>query len=130
MKTKIVIGIIFSSTILLLSPSISAIQPLSIDPTTESATYLKTSISPYVDTISNDEPPPWFTIFYTIIILSLNARILLITPLAITPGGEYWGDFEIQSYFFTLILMTLVYRFAFWYTLFDKIIEKNNWDPS
>ena len=130
MKTKIVIGIIFSSTILLLSPSISAIQPLSIDQTTESATYLKTSISPYVDTISNDEPPPWFTIFYTIIILSLNARILLITPLAITPGGEYWGDFEIQSYFFTLILMTLVYRFAFWYTLFDKIIEKNNLDPS
>ena len=130
MNTKIVIGIFFSSTILLLSPSISAIQPLSIDQTTESATCLKTSISPYVDTISNDEPPPWFTIFYTIIMLSLNSRILLVTPLAITPGGEYWGDFEIQSYFFTLILMTLVYRFAFWYILFDKIIEKNNWDPS
>jgi len=128
MKTKIIPGILLITGLLLLSPSITAIQLPSLDQTPTSTTYPKTSIPPTINTHSTDSPPPGFTLFYTVIMLSLHARILLITPLAITPGGEYWGDFEIQSYFFALILMTLIYRFAFWYTLFDKIIEQNNWE--
>ena len=103
------------------------IQKKSDDNVNESTANIKTHFSRYLDNLPSDIPPPWFTFFYTLIMLSLNARIVIITPLAITPTGEYWGDFfEINSYFFFLILFTLVYRFVFWYTLFEKIAEKNN----
>jgi hypothetical protein len=128
MKTKIAIGIFFISSILLVMPSISAIQLISVDQANESTAYIKTQFSRYLDDLPSDTPPPWFTFFYTLIMLSLSARIIIVTPLAITPTGEYWGYFEINSYFFFLILLTLVYRFAFWYTLFEKIAEINNWD--
>ena len=128
MKRKIVIGIFFVSSMLLVMPSNSAIQFNSIDNANESTAYIKTNFSRFLDNLSSDIPPPWFTFFYTLIMLSLNARIVIITPLAITPTGEYWGDFEINSYFFSLILLSLVYRFAFWYIFFEKIAEKNNWD--
>jgi len=130
MKTMIVIGIFFVSSMLLVMPSNSAIQFNSIDNANESTAYIQTHFSKYLDNLPSDIPPPWFTLFYTLIMLSLNARIVIVTPLAITPTGEYWGDFfEINSYFFFFILLTLVYRFAFWYTLFEKIAERNNWDP-
>lgn len=129
MRKKIVIGIFFVLSMLILMPSNSAIQFNSIDNTNESTAYIKTNFSRFLDNLSNDTTPPWFTFFYMLIILSLNARILIVTPLAITPTGEYWGDFfEINSYFFFLILLSLVYRFAFWYIFFEKIAEKNNWD--
>jgi len=99
-----------------------------IDNANESTAYIQTHFSRYLDNLPSDIPPPWFSFVYMLIMLSLNARILIVTPLAITPTGEYWGDFEINSYFFFLILFTLVYRFAFWYTFFEKIAEKNNWD--
>jgi hypothetical protein len=59
---------------------------------------------------------------------SLIFRIELVTPLAIEPGEEYWWSYDIKSYFFCLILITFVYRFAFCYNLFDRIIENNNWE--
>jgi len=128
MKTMIVIGIFFVSSMLLVMPSNSAIQFNSIDNANESTAYIQTHFSRYLDNLPSDIPPPWFSFVYMLIMLSLNARILIVTPLAITPTGEYWGDFEINSYFFFLILFTLVYRFAFWYTFFEKIAEKNNWE--
>ena len=129
MKTKIVIGIFLVSSILLMIPSTSAIHFNSIDNANESTAYIQTHFTRYIDNLPNDLPPPWFTYFFTLIMLSLNARILIVTPLAITPTGGYWGDFfEINSYFFFFILLTLVYRFAFWYVLFEKIAERNNWD--
>ena len=128
MKRKIIIGIFFFSSMLLVMPSNSAIQFNSIDNANESTAYIQTHFSRYLDNLPSDIPPPWFSFVYMLIMLSLNARILIVTPLAITPTGEYWGDFEINSYFFFLILFTLVYRFAFWYTFFEKIAEKNNWE--
>lgn len=104
------------------------IKKKSDDNVNESTANIKTHFSRYLDNLPSDIPPPWFTFFYTLIMLSLNVRILIVTPLAITPTGEYWGYFEINSYFFFFILFTLVFRFAFWYTLFEKIAEKNNWD--
>lgn len=128
MKTKIVIGIFFVLSMLLVMPSNSAIQFNSIDSVNESTAYIKIHFSKYFNILTSGIPPPWFTFFYTLIMLSLNARIVIVTPLAITPTGEYRGYFEITSYFFFFILFTLVFRFAFWHTLFEKIAEKNNWD--
>ena len=128
MKTKIVIGIFFILGMLLVMPSNSAIKFNSIDSVNESTAYIKIHFSRYLDNLTSGITPPWFTFFFMIIMLSLNARILIVTPLAITPTGEYWGYFEINNYFFFFILFTLVFRFAFWYTLFEKIAEKNNWD--
>jgi len=128
MKTKILIGIFFVSTILLIMPSISSVQLLSIDQKRQSIDILKIPFYKNLDGLAINEPPEWFSYFYNMIIHSLNKRIEIVTPLAITPGGERWGDFEINSYFFCLILFTLVYRFTFWYNLFEKIAEKNNWD--
>ena len=128
MKTMMVVGIFFVASLLLVVPSISAIQFISVVQANESPASIHSQFSRYVDHLPCDIPPSWFTSLFTVIMLSLNARILLVTPLAVTPGGEYWGDFEINSIFFYLILFTLVYRFAFWYTLFDRIAEKHNWD--
>ena len=128
MKKKIVIGILFVSSILLMMPSISAIQLISVDQANESTAYIQTHFSRYLDKLPSDIPPPGFTFFYMLIMLSLNARILIVTPLAITPGDDFWGDYDINSYVFSFLLLTLVYRFAFWYTFFEKIAEKNNWD--
>jgi hypothetical protein len=89
---------------------------------------LKTGILDFFIKISKDPAPKWFTFFYYLIMLSLNLRIVLVTPFAVKPGGEYWWSYEVNSYFFCLILLTLVYRFAFWYNLFDRILEKNNWE--
>lgn len=58
----------------------------------------------------------------------LQIRMLLLTPLAITPSDEYWGSYEIKNYFFAAILFTLIYRYAFWYVLFHNIAERNNWE--
>ncbi len=128
MKTKIVLGIFSVSILLLLMPSISAIQLTLENNTNETLANIKTDVSNELDELPADTPPQWFIFFYHFIKLSLDARIILITPLAITPTGEYWGQFEVNSYFFFFILLTLVYRFAFWYNFFDKISEKNNWD--
>ena len=128
MKTKIVLGIFFVLIVLLMMPSISTIQLISADDTNESIGYANTDFYGYLDNLPCDIPPRGFTFFYTLIMLSLYFRIEIITPLAITPTGEYWGAFEINSYFFCLILLTLVYRFAFWYNFFEKISEKNNWE--
>ena len=91
----IVIGIFFVSSMLLVMPSNSAIQFNSIDNANESTAYIQTHFSKYLDNLPSDIPPPWFTFFYTLIMLSLNVRILIVTPLAITPTGEYWGNFSI-----------------------------------
>ena len=128
MNTKIVLGIFFVMILILMMPSISSIQLISADKTNESIVYSKTDFYRYLDNLPNEIPPKWFIFFYTIIMLSLNFRIEFLTPLAITPTGEYWGSFEINSYFFFIILLTLVYRFRFWYNFFDKILEKNNWE--
>ncbi len=128
MKTKIVFGIFFVSILLLIVPSISAIQLISADNSNETISPINTDVSKDLNELPTDTPPQWFTLFYNLIILSLNARIVIVTPFAITPTGEYWGQYDVNSYFFFLILLTLVYRFAFWYNFFDKISEKYNWD--
>jgi hypothetical protein len=128
MKKKIVFGIIFVSIILLIMPSISAVQLNLVDNLTQINENLKTDIIKVLHKLTTKPAPKWFTIFYLFIMLSLSFRIELLTPLAITPSGEYWGQYEVKSYFFCLILLTLVYRFAFWYNFFDRIIEKNNWE--
>lgn len=128
MNLKLVIGIFFVSIILLVMPVNSAFQFNMIDNKNESIKYMKTHFSKYLENLPSNTPPPWFTFLYKFIILSLSARIEIITPLAITPTGEPGKYYEINSYFFFLILLTLVYRFAFWYNFFDKIAEKNNWD--
>ncbi len=130
MKIKIVIGIFFVSSMLLMTPSISAIQLLSGNQEHDSTASIKTDFSRYVEDLSIDIPPPWFTFFHTFIMISLNARILMVTPLAITPGDDFWGDYDINSYAFFFLLLTLVYRFAFWYTFLHKIAENHNWDVS
>lgn len=128
MKTKILFGVLFISFVLFLMPSVPALQFKTIDNTNESLENFKIDFSKDLKKISKDEPPQWFILFYTIIMLSLQIRFEILTPLAIKDFGGYFGGIEINSYFFALILMTLVYRFAFWYNFFDKISEKNNWD--
>lgn len=128
MKTKILIGIFFVSTILLIMPSISSVQLLSIDQKMQSIDVLKIPFYKNLDGLAINEPPEWFSYFYNMIIYSLNIRINIVTPLAINPSGEHWGEFEVNNIFFFIILLTLVYRFAFWYNLFEKIAERNNWD--
>jgi hypothetical protein len=124
----VIFGIFFILIILLLMPINSAFQFNMIDNKNKSIDYLKTHFSKYLTKLTSDTPPQWFTSLYKLIILSLYARIGIITPLAIIPNGEPGKYFEINSYFFFLILLTLVYRFAFWYNFFDKIAEKNNWE--
>ena len=128
MKTKILFGVLFVSFVLLLIPSVPALQLITIDKANESLENFKIDFSKDLKKISKEEPPEWFLFFYTIIMLSLMVRFEILTPLAVKDFGGYFGGVEINSYFFALILMTLVYRFAFWYNFFDKISEKNNWD--
>jgi len=109
-------------------PINSAFQSNMIDNKNESIKYIKNLFSKYLVELIVDTPPQWFTFLYKLIILSLYARIESITPLAIIPTGEPGKYYEINSYFFFLILLTLVYRFAFWYKFFDKIAEENNWE--
>jgi len=127
LKSRILIFSVFISVILLITPSISSIQfnHINIENNNKNIT---TNILCLLNKIFKDPAPKWFTFFYYLIILSLNLRIVLVTPFAVKPGGEYWWSYEVNSYFFCLILLTLVYRFAFWYNLFDRILEKNNWE--
>ena len=127
-KTRILLGILFVTSLLLLIPSNSALQLNSIDNTIKSREHIQTIYSRYLENLPDETPPVWFTFFFNTIMLFLSARILFITPLAITPSDEYWGAYDINSYVFFFILLTLVYRFAFWYILFDKIAERNNWE--
>ena len=127
MKKRIIIGVILVLTIILLAPTISAFKPYEkknnmIDES------VKNYFSKFLKKQILDEPPSWYVTLRLLLLLSLLIRISILTPLAITPSDEYWGAYEIKSYFFAFILFTLVYRFAFWYILFDKIAEKNNWD--
>ena len=121
MGKKIIIGTMLVLTLLLLMPSSAALYSPSL-----------TSHSTTSYTIINDppecDPPQWFTIAYSMIIYSLQGRIILVTPLAITPSDDFWGDYDIKSYVFFFLLLTLVYRFAFWYTFLHQIAENNNWD--
>jgi hypothetical protein len=93
-----------------------------------SSTSYSTTTYPVIDDVPVDTPPPWFTTLYSIIIFSLQCRILLTTPLAITEGDGYWWEYEINSYVFFFLLFTQIYRFAFWYTFLHQIAENRNWD--
>jgi len=116
------IAITIGSIILLLSmPSSTAIQYL---PTTSSVPSNQSSLQ----NKPLDSPPAWFSVLYTIIIYSLQKRIVFITPLAITPTGSQDPYYEVNNYVFFLLLLTLVYRFAFWYTFLHKIADKHGWD--
>jgi hypothetical protein len=77
---------------------------------------------------STNSTPPWFTLLNILIMHSLRIRILFITPLAVTFLGGFPGEYEIKSYILFFILITQIYRFAFWYNFLDKIAEKNNWE--
>jgi len=109
-------------------PSISSLELNLVDNSNRKNENLKTDFLGLFSKLSKDPAPKWFTLLFIFIMLSLSIRIEILTPLAITPGGEYWGQYEVNNYFFCLILMTLIYRFAFWYNLFDRILEKNNWE--
>lgn len=126
MKTKTIISITLITSLLLLTPTISAIQ----NQPNQKNNKTKTNINHYIRNIKNiiDEPPQNFLIFYFLIMISLNIRIIFVSNLAITPGDDFWGDIDIKRPFFALILITLYWRFAFWYNFFDKIAEKNNWE--
>ena len=121
MKTKLVLSIICIVSLLLLIPNCAAL------PYPSPASHSTTSFMS-IDDLPVSDPPRWFTILYTIIIFSLKGRIVLVTPLAITPGDDYWGDYDIISYVFFFLLLTLVYRFAFWYTFLHNLAEHYNWD--
>lgn len=128
MKKRIIIGIFIVLIIILLAPTISAINHKPINENDKADGFIKSYLSKFLEDHPLDTPPSWFYYLYNIIMLSLNVRILILTPLAITPSDEYWGAYDINNYFFFFILFTLVYRFAFWYKLFHKIAERNNWD--
>ena len=128
MKKRIIVGILLVLTLILLAPTISAFNSISKNKTDQLAETNNNYFLKYLKKQTLDEPPSWFTFLHTFIMLSLNIRILLLTSLAVTPSSEYWGAFEIKSYFFAFILFTLIYRFVFWYKLFHNIAERNNWD--
>jgi len=128
MKKKIIIYVILILCIILLAPISSAINLKTKNQTKNITDDNKTNLSKYIETLSVDTPPKWFNLLYTIIMLSLNIRIVTLTPLAITPTGEYWGSYDVNNYFFFAILFTLVFRFAFWYNVFHNTAERNNWD--
>jgi hypothetical protein len=128
MKTTNKINIFLISSLLLLVPLISTIQTAALQQVYKPTVHMKPLFSTHLDNQPEDEPPQWFTRIYTIIIVLLHIRILFLIPLAITLTDEYWGSFEIKSYFFASILFTLIYRFAFWYVLFHNIAERNNWE--
>ena len=119
MNTKLVVIMAGIVSLLFLMPSNVALS----FPSSQS-----TSSYPVIDDLPLDDPPQWFTILYSTIIFSLQGRILLVTPLAITEGDGYWWDYDINSYVFFFLLLTLVYRFAFWYTFLHKIAENHNWE--
>ena len=121
MNTKLVVIMTGMVSLLLLMPSSAALN-------SSSSTSHSNTNYPFIDDLPVSDPPQWFTIMYSIIIYSLQGRIILITPLAITPGDDYWGDYDINSYLFFFLLLTLVYRFAFWHTFLHQIAENNNWD--
>jgi len=123
MNTKLVVIMTGIVSLLLLMPSSAALySPLSTSHSTTNYTF--------IDDLPLSNPPQWFSILYFIIIYSLQGRIILVTPLAITPGDDFWGDYDINSYVFYFLLLTLVYRFAFWYTFLHQIAENHNWDIS
>ena len=123
MNTKLVVIMTGIVCLLILMPSSASLySPSSRSHSTTNYTCIGNP------TLNN--PPQWFSILYSIIISSLQGRILLVTPLAITPGDDFWGDYDINSYVFSFLLLTLVYRFAFWYTLLHQIAENHNWDIS
>jgi len=128
MKIRIIFGVFIVIILLLLMPSISSIQLKTIEKDKNPMVILRKEISVDFKDMPKDAPPHWFMLFYTIIMLSLQIRFEILTPLAIKDFGGYFGGIEINSYFFCLILTTLIYRFAFWYNFFDKISEKNDWD--
>ena len=123
MKIKLVLSSICIVILLLTIPHSAAL------PYHSAVSHSNTSFMSIKDMPVSDVPL-WFTTLYTIIIYSLKGRIVLVTPLAITPGEEYWGDYDIISYAFFFLLLTLVYRFAFWHTFLHKIAENHNWDIS
>ena len=128
MKSRIVLFALFNSIILLTIPSISSLELSLVDNLNQKNEIFKKDILELFGKLSKDPAPKWFTLLFIFIMFSLSIRIEILTPLALTPSGEYWGQYEVNSYFFFVILLTLVYRFAFWYNLFDKILEKNNWE--
>ena len=121
-NVSIIILIVF---LLFITPSISAIQISSTHNAAESI-LSNQHIKNFIDLI--DEPPQSFLILYLLIMSFLTIRINLISNIAITAGDDFWGDIDIQHPFFAIILLTLVWRFAFWYNFFDKIAENNNWE--
>ena len=121
MNTKLLVLMTGIVSLLLLMPSSAALY-------SPSSTSHSTTSYTIINDLPVSDPPQWFTIAYAMIIYSLQGRIILVTPLAITPGDDFWGDYDVESYVFFFLLLTLVYRFAFWYTFLHQIAENNNWD--